>query len=387
MALTLLKQNYEYGTTAGLKLTLLHIPGETDDQIAVWWEDKKVLLPGDDIYRTFPNLYAIRGTTARNVLTWTHSLRLMRDLGAEYLVPSHTKPVTGKDEIFGIFNIYGDAVQLVHDQTVRYINKGLHPDDIAALVKLPPNLAAHPFLQEFYGTVEWSVKAVYDYYLGWFNGRIDDLLPLTPKESARRWVQLAGGVERVLHEAREAVKSGDDRWALELTSALLDVDSTNQDAKKIRAQTIKSIASTWTTANGRNYILTTMLEDFNAITVDKQQKNVSSFIRAAPIDLLIRLMGLRLKAEEVKDVVSSAVFNFTDVDVTYTLTVRNCIMDVTSGEVPGWDVKLSMTSQVWRSLLSRESTSLSAYLGGSIGIEGGLINARKFLGFFDRDVN
>jgi len=117
------------------------------------------------------------------------------------------------------------------------------------------------------------------------------------------------------------------------------------------------------------------------------QRNVSGFIRSAPVDLLLRLMATKLKAEEVKDVKSSAVFNFTDLDLAYTLSVRNCIMDVTSGEVPGWDVKLSMTSQVWRSLLSRESTSLTAYFSGAIVIDGGIMNARQFLGFFDRDAN
>ena len=355
--------------------------------MAVWLPDKKVLLPGDDIYRTFPNLYAIRGTTARNVLQWSESLRTMRDLQAEYLVPSHTKPLIGKEVIYQILNTYGDAVQFVHDQTVRYINKDYHPDTIASLVHLPPSLANHPFLLEFYGTVEWSVKSVYDFYLGWFNGRIDDLLPLPPKDSARRWIRLIGGTERALQEARQALKEDDVRWALKLTSVVLDVEPDSLVAKELRARIIKSIASTWTTANGRNYILTTMLEDFEAISNDQIQRNISHFIRKAPTELLIRLMATRLKAEEVQDVVSSAVFNFTDVNQVYTLSIRNCIMDIQPFEIPGWTVKFSMTTVTWKRLLTRESTSLSAFFSGSIAIEGGVLEARRFLSYFDRDVN
>ena len=68
--------------------------------------------------------------------------------------------------------LFRDGIQLVHDQTVRYMNKGLYPDEITRKVHLPPYLAEHPFLQEFYGTVEWSIKAVFANYMGWFSGKV-----------------------------------------------------------------------------------------------------------------------------------------------------------------------------------------------------------------------
>ena len=51
----------------GVNLTLYHAPGETNDQIIVWWPQKRMLFPADNIYRAFPNLYAIRGTSARYI--------------------------------------------------------------------------------------------------------------------------------------------------------------------------------------------------------------------------------------------------------------------------------------------------------------------------------
>jgi alkyl sulfatase BDS1-like metallo-beta-lactamase superfamily hydrolase len=81
----------------------------------------------------------------------------MRNLRAEYLVPSHTRPVSGEDTIYELITNYRDAIQFVHDQTIRFINKGLTPDEIIGnnLIQLPKNLQEHPYLQEFYGTVQW----------------------------------------------------------------------------------------------------------------------------------------------------------------------------------------------------------------------------------------
>ena len=84
---------------------------------------------GDNFYRSFANLYAIRGTKYRNPMEWVYSLDKIRSLNAKYLIPSHSRPVVGKDNVYNALTDYRDAIQFVHDQTVRYINKGLLPDD------------------------------------------------------------------------------------------------------------------------------------------------------------------------------------------------------------------------------------------------------------------
>lgn len=144
-------------TIAGKNFVLYHAPGETDDQIVVYMPKEKVLFAADNIYKTFPNIYAIRGTTTRDALQWASSLDLMRHLRAEYLIPSHTKPISGAELIYETITIYRDAIQFVHDQTVRFMNKGFTPDEIVGnkLIQLPKHLKEHPYLQEFYGTVDW----------------------------------------------------------------------------------------------------------------------------------------------------------------------------------------------------------------------------------------
>lgn len=138
----------------GIKLKLIHAPGETNDQLFVWIADRKILLPGDNIYKAFPNLYTIRGTSYRDVKMWSSSLDKMRFLNPEILIPSHTQPIKGAEKIQGILRDYRDAIQFVHDQTIRNINKGLTPDELAEKVILPEHLSTSPFLQEFYGRVD-----------------------------------------------------------------------------------------------------------------------------------------------------------------------------------------------------------------------------------------
>ena len=117
----------------GMDLELFPIPGETDDQLAVWWPTKKVLVAGDDIYEAFPNLYTIRGTAYRDVMTWVESLDRMRDQGAELLIPMHTAPIQGAAQVEETLRIYRDGIQFVHDQTVRQQPSSLVAGGAAAI--------------------------------------------------------------------------------------------------------------------------------------------------------------------------------------------------------------------------------------------------------------
>jgi glyoxylase-like metal-dependent hydrolase (beta-lactamase superfamily II) len=96
-------------TVAGVRLQLLHTPGETSENTAVWLPEKRVLIPGDDFYRAFPNLYAIRGVRLRPPDQWIASLDKMIDLEAEYLMPGHMRPISGADGVRAALTAYRDA--------------------------------------------------------------------------------------------------------------------------------------------------------------------------------------------------------------------------------------------------------------------------------------
>jgi alkyl sulfatase BDS1-like metallo-beta-lactamase superfamily hydrolase len=176
-------------TIAGVPLQLLHTPGETRENVAVWLPDKRVLLPGDDFYKAFPTLYAIRGARLRPIEQWIASLGRMIDLDAEFLVPGHTRPISGGAAVREALTTYRDAIRSLVDQTLEGMRQGERPDELVQHVRLPPALAESPYLQEFYGTVEWSVRAIYAEFAGWFDGNPSKLFPLTAQYLLKRMPQ------------------------------------------------------------------------------------------------------------------------------------------------------------------------------------------------------
>ncbi len=240
---------------AGLRLELILTPGETDDQIAVWLPDRKVLMPGDNFYRAFPNLYAIRGVPLRRVDWWVESLSQLAAMNAEHLVPSHTRPLSGGATVASALTAYRDGVKSILDQTVEGMKAGLRPDELVERVKLPAALAENPFLQEYYGTVAWSVRAIYTYYLGWFDGNATNLFPLPAATRASRIADLAGGQPALLSAARDALAKGDFQWAAELADYVLAAQPTHPDARQIKGRALTELGERQGNANARNYYL------------------------------------------------------------------------------------------------------------------------------------
>lgn len=254
------KENRTTVTTAGVTLDLVAAPGETDDQLYVWLPKTKVLFCGDEFYKSFPNLYAIRGTPYRDVRAWADSLTRMIEEGAETLVPGHTRPILGAGPVREVLTDYRDAVKFVHDKTVEGMNLGLTPDELVEFVKLPAHLAEKDSLQPFYGNVEWGVRSIFSGYLGWFDGNPTNLFPLTPKEQAQRIADLAGGAELLLQRGREAFERGDAQWAAQLADNLLALDSRSVPARTLKADALTVLGERCVTATGRNYYLTVAAE-------------------------------------------------------------------------------------------------------------------------------
>jgi alkyl sulfatase BDS1-like metallo-beta-lactamase superfamily hydrolase len=242
-------------TIAGVRMELLHTPGETNDGVSVWLPDKRVLLTGDLFLKAFPNLYAVRGAAPRPVEQWVASLTKLIALRAEHVVPGHTRPVSGEANARVALTAYRDGIKSIFDQTMEGMKRGERPDELVAHVKLPPPLADSPYLQQYYGTVEWSVRAIYSDRLGWFDGNATHLFPLPEADRARRIVALAGGVAQTLSRARDALDAQDFRWAAELTDCVLAVDANNADAKRLKARALTELGERQTSANARNYYL------------------------------------------------------------------------------------------------------------------------------------
>tara|TARA_R110002072_G_scaffold273413_2_gene434315 strand:+ start:49228 stop:50544 length:1317 start_codon:yes stop_codon:yes gene_type:complete len=243
-----------------VEIELVAAPGETNDEIFVWYPEGKVLFAGDNFYRSFPNLYAIRGTPNRSTRLWAESLGKMADTNAEALVGGHTNPVVGADQVKQVLNDYRDAVQFIHDKTVEGINKGLTPDELVEYVQLPERIASKDHLQPFYGHPDWGVRTTFNYYLGWFDGNPSNLFPLPPRAEAQRMAKLAGGKDKLVAGARAALADDDNQWAAQLADHLLAIDKDDAAAKEIKADALTKLADNMVNATARNYYLTVARE-------------------------------------------------------------------------------------------------------------------------------
>jgi alkyl sulfatase BDS1-like metallo-beta-lactamase superfamily hydrolase len=246
-------------TVAGVRLQLLYTPGETMDAISVWLSEKRVLMPGDDFFRAFPNIGPIRGARLRTPEDWIASLEKMIALGPEHVVPSHTRPVLGGAAARAALVAYRDGIKSILDQTIQGMRQGERPDELVQHVKLPPYLGENPYLQEFYGGVEWTVRAIYADRVGWFDGNATNLFPLLEKDRAARLVRLIGGSDQVVARAHDALAAREFKWAAELADYVLANDSANAGAKRIKAQALIELGERQINAIARNYYLSSAL--------------------------------------------------------------------------------------------------------------------------------
>ncbi|HAA16503.1 MAG TPA: MBL fold metallo-hydrolase [Cytophagales bacterium] len=368
---------------AGLTLQLVHAPGETDDQLFIWMPDKKVLLCGDNYYKTFPNLYTIRGTPYRDVKQWASSLDRMRYLQPEYLVPSHTQPLKGQELIAQTLMDYADAIRFVHDQTIRHMNLGLTAEEIAEVVILPQHLSTTPALQEFYGRVDWSVKSVFTGYMGWFDGNAATLLPLPPQEKADKMAELAGGAEALRAQAEQALAEGEHQWALELTDYLKRLLPEDAGIVDMRYQALTGLAARQSNPNARNYFLSQAVEAKGG-SMELVAERTEALVHDIPTEAIFQALAVRTLPEECLDYDKKAVFKFTDTGEEWTVWIRHGVTEIQPFALEKPDFTLTTTTNIWKEVTAGLKTPLATITTGKIKVEGGLAGFRTFFSKFQK---
>ncbi|MEZ4374340.1 MAG: alkyl sulfatase dimerization domain-containing protein [Polyangiaceae bacterium] len=367
----------------GVEIQLVEAHGETDDELFVWIPSQKALLPGDNFYRAFPNLYTIRGTRARPVSEWIASLDAMRRLEPEHLVPSHTVPVSGKDAIRKALVTYRDGIAYVRNAVVQGANAGLSVDELADTIHLPPHLANAPELAELYGQVDWSVRAIYDNELGWFDGSPETLYPLPRKDLSKREIAAMGGDAKVREMARLALDGGDARWAMHLLAKLNDVadDSARKDLKPLLAKASRAVGQDVYNTNGRGYLLQSALEAEGKDSSLKPEVS-DTLLAELPVSTFFDTMATRLKTVEAKDVEETLKVEFKDLDQSVFVTVRKGVAEIAMGDpLPGTPepfATLHTDSLTWKRMALGKDNPLAASLDKRLTIDGELLRVRRF---------
>ena len=236
---------------AGIKLDLVAAPGETDDQLYVWLPEERVLFAGDNFYQSWPNVYPLRGTARRSARDWIASLASMMAEKPLVLVGGHTAPIT--EDAMTVLTNYRDALKWVHDKTIEGAKKFLTPDELVEYAALPEHLADLDYLQDYYGTVEGTVRDIYAQDLGWFDGNVLNLHRENPVQQAQRMAYLVGGVDKLMSKAKGAMESGDELGAAQLAWHVTKLQPGSADAYQLLGEALAIVAERTFNAPARNY--------------------------------------------------------------------------------------------------------------------------------------
>jgi len=342
---------------AGLKMIIYHCPSEASDEIVVWFPELEVLHTAEVIQgESFPNLHTVRGTRYRDPNLWFKAIdRVLRPIPAKYMVSSHGRPVSGTEAVSDVLTSYRDAIQYVYDQAIRHMNRGYLPDDLVELVQLPENLANHAWLGDFYGGVKHSVRQIYFGELGWFLGDPTFLDPIHPRESSKRYIEMMGGRNTVINEAKKAFKAKDFQWTSELLTHLIRINNDDQEARLLKANALRQLGYTKTNNNWRNWYLTSAKELDGTIDHSKALDiSAPDLLVAFPSKNLIEGFRFKIDPEKAKGVNTFLSFEFTDQNEGYTLEIRNGIVEIHDTIKEGVGVQINLTRAFLNSIFLGE---------------------------------
>lgn len=229
----------------GIEFVVMHTPGETYDHLSVWIPQFKAVFVGDNYYSSFPNMYTLRGTKPRWALDYAASIDRVLALEPEIMIPSHGEPVMGYNNIQVAASRYRDAILYVHDQTVLGMNQGKDVHTLMQEIQLPSDLD----IGEGYGTIAWSVRGIYENYVGWFDGNPSTMLSIPASDVYPSVVEMAGGADAVAALARAYLENASFELALHTADIALKSEPENTTALQARLDALQGLLERSTNTN------------------------------------------------------------------------------------------------------------------------------------------
>lgn len=385
----LVTQPTEEMTLDGVRFVFHNVPGaEAPAEMTFSIPALKAYGGAENLAQTMHNLLPVRGAKVRDALKWADYMQQALDQldGAEVYFGQHNWPIWGNQRIFDFIIKHRDVYKYTHDQTVRLINAGLTPREIADKIKLPKSLQTHFGARGYYGDLRHNVKAVYQFYLGAYDGNPANLDPLPPQESAKRYVALAGGAERAMQAAQAAFDKGDYRWAAELLNHVVFADSGDKAARELLARTYEQLgyvaeASTW-----RNSYLSAAAELRQG--PPKQGVDRSGFIdmlTQTPVERFLEAMaaGLDGPAAEGKDTKINLVFS--DTGESFQLWLENAVLHHRK-TAPAADANatLTLTKPIFVKMMAGTAGVKDMLLSDQLSVDGSKIDLVRFLSLIDK---
>lgn len=320
----------ETHTIDGVEIEFQMAPGtEAPAEMHFYFPRFRALCMAENATHNLHNLLTLRGALVRDPHAWSGYLTEAIDTfadRADVVFASHHWPTWGKDSIVEFLSVQRDLYAYLHDQTLRLLNQGYTGAEIAEMFQMPPALEQAWHTHGYYGSVSHNVKAIYQRYMGWFDGNPARLWPHPPEALAPRYVEAMGGIDRVVDLARQAFDSGDYRWAATLLDHAIFTDSEHSGARALYSDTLEQLAYGAENATWRNFFLSGAMElrdgNFGTATTTASSSMLSQLTPEQIFDgLAIRVNGPRSWDLDIAIDVT-----LDDTAVSYRLTLRNGVL-------------------------------------------------------------
>lgn len=370
----------------GVRVLFQITPGtEAPAEMNFGFPDWKVADLAENANVSQHNILTPRGAVIRDAKAWAQGLTEAMDVfaGSEVLITSHGWPRFGAAEIADYMAKHRDAYAYLHDQTVRLMNKGLTGPEIAAKLTLPPALAQQWYDRPYYGSYSFNSRAVYQFYMGWYDGNPAHLAPLPPEEGGRRYVEAMGGAARVKALAEVAFAKGDYAWTAELLNRVIFADGTDAAAKTLLAKTYRQLAYQSENALWRNMYLTGAGELENGVAATDPTGGAGLISQLPPTDLF-EVLAVRLDPAKVGTGAASLGFVFPDKGQDWTVTIANGVLVHRKGLREGRQATLTVSYADLLAALFAGQPLAAKVASGDAKIEGDPAAFARLVGWLDK---
>lgn len=383
-----IKQPSEKRTVDGVDIEFHLVPGsEAPSEMIMYFPQFKLLNMAEDATHNMHNLYTIRGAEIRDGRLWS---RYINDAIARYgdrtdiVIAQHHWPIWDNARVVAFLKKQRDLYKFIHDQSVRLLNHGLTSTEIAEQLKLPPSLASDWAARGYYGTLSHNAKAVYQFYLGWYDANPADLNPLPRAEEAKKQVEYMGGAEATIKRAREDYKAGQYRWVASVMSKVVFADPANKAARELGADALEQLGYQSEAATWRNAYLLGALELRGGVGPQPPALVNAELLKGISIDLAFDFLGVRLNAAKAEGKTIVINWTFTDLNETYVMNLENSALTHTSGKLSDKaDASVTLTRAALDAITLKQRTFLGSVLTGDVSIGGNPLKLRELFGMFD----
>ena len=381
----LIAQPVEEHAIDGVRIVFQLAPDtEAPAEMHMFYPELGVLNMAENACPLLHNLIPLRGSVARDPRIWSkyiaEAIRLWGPT-TDVLIGQHHWPTWGRQAVLDRLEAQRDLYKHIHDQTLRYMNKGWRPAEIAEAIDLPPGLAERWSVRSYYGTVSHNVKAVYQRYLSWYDGNPCNLHPLPPAHTARKFVEYMGGASTVIARARQDFARGEYRWVAQVMKEVVFAEPANEEARALCADALEQMGYQAESATWRNAFLYGAMELRHGVFQIPARTPMSADLLAGiSTDVLFDAMAIRLDPAKAAGQAFDLNWRFTDRGEEVALTLRHCTLTHRMGERSADSVAtVTTTRALLDAVILRKIPVEEAVASGRLGIEG---DGSKFVALF-----